>query len=76
MQLKMATRDLTRDGTAVTKRSEVVQKMRIVRGERFIKERALLPFPPTENLYPFFGANGLTPYTTVWGGRGIAPTDR
>ncbi len=33
MRRKMATRDSTRDGTAVTKRSEVAPKTRIVCGE-------------------------------------------
>ena len=54
-----------RDGTAVTERSEVAPKTRIVCGEISTKERAFKPFLPTSILLyfcTFLAANGLPRY--------------
>ncbi|MBR2643762.1 MAG: hypothetical protein IKD54_00545, partial [Clostridia bacterium] len=60
----MATRDQTRDGTAVTKRSEVAPKTRIVCGGISNKERAFEPFPPSNVTFSVLAANGPAPFST------------
>ena len=65
MRLRMATRDLTRDGTSETKRSGVVPKTRIVCGE-IMKEKAIFfAFSTYRYAFLFVAANGLAPFTTA-----------
>jgi hypothetical protein len=61
----MVTRDQTRDGTAVTERSEVVTKTRIVCGEIIERKGIFLPFHPASVHLKHIAANGLTPFTTA-----------